>query len=386
MSTETFSSQSPPGGVGVGKLSSLIQSTGVSFGATPQGRSWALRALHPSDDGVRVEGIPDRTCIPTGLLHFKSTAVLSYTTGSYDADFVFIPSPLLFGTASVYPAGGLTAAARLDMVNSQIPGGPTTSGLAASWRTNVSAARIAYYGVTLYYDAPSLYDQGGVLGAQLPASFTYQYPATGNPIAIYSGGPLRFDQLMGLPLAVQHQAKLGMYCPIKLSQPSLPFRDQQTLTSYSGWYPTVTGAPASYTLAPMMDTQLCAVSFRNVAAQASIRVVIRMGVEFTPVSFSAYSPFTRSSPVPDGLALDAYFRTSGSMVDGWPSDYNDLGKLSSVLKSIAKVAWPVVRSVIGAVPGGGSLLEAGGQLVKAVRATRPPQAKKKKANGNGRKT
>lgn len=183
------------GGVGAGKLSSILTSTGVVFGATPQGRSWALRALHPSDDGVRVDGIPDRTCVPTGLLHFKSTAVINNVGGSYDADFVFIPSPILFGTASVYEAGGAPVRV-VEMVNNQIPGGPTVAPLSAQWRQNVSSARLAYYGVTLYYDAPSLYDQGGLLVAQLPPSFTVDYNTVGAPSAIYSGGPLRFDQLM----------------------------------------------------------------------------------------------------------------------------------------------------------------------------------------------
>jgi hypothetical protein len=315
-------------------------------------------------------------------LHFKSTAVINNVGGSYDADFVFIPSPILFGTASVYEAGGAPVRV-VEMVNNQIPGGPTVAPLSAQWRQNVSSARLAYYGVTLYYDAPSLYDQGGLLVAQLPPSFTVDYNTVGAPSAIYSGGPLRFDQLMGLPLAVQHQAKLGAYAPIKLNQPALPFKDQQQLMNYQGWYPTIGGLLVRYPIPPLLDAQMCCISFRNVAQQASIRVVIRMGVEFTPVSFSSYSPFTKSSPPPDSIALDTYFRVSGTMADGWPAEYNDLGKLVGVLKSVGKVIWPTIRSAIGAVPGGSAVLGTGEQVVKAIRAASQAanSGRKKKKNG-----
>lgn len=355
MSSQASSPTSDHLTMGSGKLSQLLNSSGVDFGTTPQGRSWCLRALHPSDDGVPVAGIPDRTSMPTGMLHFKTTGVVTNTAGSYDVDLVFLPSPLLFGTASVFTAGTTTALSRLDILNSQL-GGSTLSTLVNAWRLSVSAARIAYYGITVYYDSPTLYDQGGVVVAQQPASFAIKTtvdPAT----ATYTGGPVRFEYLMGLPMAVQHAARLGVYCPIRLSQPALNFVDQQQQLAYLGWFPPVTGAPTSYTMSHLMDAQMAGISFRNVSNQTSIRIVVRMGVEFTPVSASPYMPFTHPSPAVDERALNSYFTASGRLPDGWPSDYNDLGKLVAVLRGLAKTVWPVVKIVGGSVPGGTAVLE-----------------------------
>lgn len=368
-----------------GKLSNLLASSGVVFGSTPQGKAWTLRALHPSDDGVRVDGIPDRTCVPTGMLHFKTSAVISNQGGNYDVDLVFIPSCILFGTATVRAAGIVTPIARHDILNSQLAGGPTLAGIVGLWKGSVASSRVVYYGVTVYLDAPALFDQGGLVVAQVQPSFSRVFTAS-PAYCTYTGGLLGFEQLMGLPLAVQHQAKYGAYVPIKLSQPSLSFVEQQQVYQYSGWFDAIEGQPSHYTLPSLMDASMGCISLRNVSQNASIRLVVRVGVEFTPVSYSPYSPFTRPSPAPDAIALDAYFRVCAQMPDGWTSDYNDLGKLVDVLKGVAKWAWPAIRQVVSATPFGANLLETGKQVVSTVRAASKAKKNKKKKKVAGART
>jgi hypothetical protein len=56
------------------------------------------------------------------------------------------------------------------------------------------------------------------------------------------------------------------------------------------------------------------------------------------------------SPPYDPLALASYYRINRELKDGYPADFNDLGKLWDVIKSAATVAGKAL-SVVPGVPG-----------------------------------
>jgi len=361
------------------KLAVLIRAHNMSLGTTPNGVAWTMKALHPAANTEPIAGIPDRTGVPVAFVEFKS----NYTVGApgsglWNAMVYTFPSPVLFGCVQLYgpdnnpltPAGGGWA----EFVNRQLTGA-NIGERAGFWTTQVGTARLAYQSLTVNFDCADLTNNGVVTACQLmPAWLSTNLTTVGAPpmpSTIYSGPVIDNSNAINFPLAVQYRAKAGAYMPIKLTNPALPFLNQGERAFYSQWWPYGGGPPQStlwpgyygYALPRMLDGQMGAISFLNIAPTTSLRLTFRMGVEVIPLPGSAYSSFMHPSPPVDHAALDAYYMISAKLFDAYPDEYNDFGKLWEVIKGIAAPIGQVIKNV----PGIGQSLYAVGNLVgKAV--------------------
>lgn len=108
------------------------------------------------------------------------------------------------------------------------------------------------------------------------------------------------------------------------------------------------------------------VAGRGLAATSSMNCYFRVGIELQVVPGSPLSPQQRLSPREDMQAIDSYYRISRQLKDAYSADYNDLGKLWDVIKSVARVALPILSVIPGMGPIAGGL----GLGVKAIDSVR----------------
>lgn len=325
------------------KLMNQIQAMGVSLGKTPHGIAFATRALHPAHAVIGCEGIPDNTCLPSCMLEFRQNWTQSApagTTNSWSYLFVAIPSPIMLTASTVTNDATTPVTTDYYWYNNQISGSGAV-GKSTTWLQAVNAARLVYYGVTLFMDAPALSDQGTMCGAQVQQTWKVTYNLT-TPTAAYNGPALGYDNLINLPGAVQWVAREGAYVPIKLSS-SNQYIQQSTVYSYSG----LTSPTTAQTIPQILDGMLGVLSFKNLSVNTSIRVTLRMGVEVQVPPSSPYSPFTRVPLMPDSDAITSYFTIASRLTDVYPASYNDWGKLWGVIK---KVAGSVLRGAVRSIP------------------------------------
>jgi len=107
--------------------------------------------------------------------------------------------------------------------------------------------------------------------------------------------------------------------------------------------------------APAMCNDIWAhISARNLSPQTSYSFFVRAGYEVQVSPSSSMSPQLKLSPPYDALALQHYFAIARELKDGYPADYNDLGKLWTVIKEAASSVAPLLKMV----PGLGNVISA----------------------------
>lgn len=75
---------------------------------------------------------------------------------------------------------------------------------------------------------------------------------------------------------------------------------------------------------------------------ASLRLYLRVGVEYVPEIDTATACFARMSPLPDELAVRMYQELTCRLKDAYPMDYNDKSRLLGVIDSYAKKLVPMI--------------------------------------------
>jgi hypothetical protein len=85
--------------------------------------------------------------------------------------------------------------------------------------------------------------------------------------------------------------------------------------------------------------------FRNMATTTRLVAYFRAQFEVRVSPTSTLSTFIHLPPKYDPVALSAYFSIARELKDAYPSDYNDLGKLWSVIKNAAKHTMNVLSAV-----------------------------------------
>jgi len=310
------------------------------LGRTTDGAQWAMKALHPACNTAAITGIPDRTGVPVAVTEFKSSYTIQNTVNAlnFDAVLTFLPSPQLFGTSSMTQAGVQILGDYF--VNTQLSGAGLTE-KRQFWHQQVATARLAYYGITISYDCATLTDNGTLTAGQTMPCWVL-VSSTNPATQAYSGIAITYGNLINMPLAVQYRARDGAYMPVKLTNPALPFIDQSNDFAYGGWYPVGQGLPNNFLMSQLLDGQMASVAFRNVSASTMLRVTVRMGLEVTPTPGSSYSSFMHPSPLPDSLALDAYYTISAHMNDAYPDEFNDWNKLKQVVSKIGRFLLPAL--------------------------------------------
>lgn len=145
---------------------------------------------------------------------------------------------------------------------------------------------------------------------------------------------------------------------------------------------TSTAMVVGETTSDMCNDVWAHISARNLSPSCNYSFFVRAGYEVQVCPSSQMSPQLRLSPPSDELALKHYFSIARELKDGYPADYNDLGKLWEVIKNAANAVLPAVKAmpVIGPIatafePG----MRAGiGALEKALKSTskrdKPPLA------------
>lgn len=385
-----------------------------------------MKALHPSDPLTEVRGIPDMSSMPTTLLNWQTDTVISPAagaTGTWSVDLTVMPDPAMFGRWTATDSVGVRDG---FAINGQL--GTTYADAKDALIGSAERWRLAYAGVTIYQDGPALSDQGTVVVAQVPVEVTQWSVASTRDIApgnsvVFGGKPAiqfqgadapDYQSLVRMPNAYFSQSKFGAYIPLKLSTnhqkwhsvrdnvldasnvdfdlygaltlhntaayAKFPYGSRDGLTDASGLR-SVSATPdgnivmdRQVTRFSLMNENWAHACFQNMSTATRLVCYFRFGVEIQALPQSPFSPYLKLSPQYDPAAIEAYFRISREMKDAYPADYNDLGKLWSVIKTVARHALPVVGSLgpIGkAVASIGSALVGGDRDERDVAETVP---------------
>lgn len=379
------------------KLHEKIVALSTELGSTPDGSSWCLKALHPSDPCVSVRGIPDRSAVPTAFLNYQTLArVGPGVTAESTWNFVMqaVPHPAEFGWFAMTDASGIGLSAFTPILNAQLAGA-TVAEKSLSWAQKVERWRLAYAGITIHYDGPALSNQGTLVCTQVPynprkRNFTFK-SAPGPTVACadirFADGTTSaasgwqrgndfpsFEASQTMPNCYLGEAKEGMYIPLKLTKTcqqwhgahdqecwaidtglqattgtpttgaSLPLNSVTMNYPFPGItsaYVDSTGANA-YTLCipPMGNDVVANICGRSLSTAASLVIEFRYGFEVQVEAGSELSPFLRVSPNYDSAALKEYYAIARELKDAYPAEYNDLGKLWEVIKSAARAVGP----------------------------------------------
>lgn len=402
--------------------------------STGSGTDWLIKALHPSDPLTEVRGIPDQSSMPTTLLNWQSDVVIRPTpgaTGTWSADLTLLPDPCMFGRWKATDNQGTTYGFQL---NSQLSPTGTYGECLRVLLAGAERWRLAYAGVTIYQDGPTLSDQGTVVAAQVPmeprifaASATATTP-NGDPISC-AAAPVQVFQaedvpnyadLVRMPNAYFSQSKYGCYMPLKLGTnhqrwcsakdlvwdgTSWPVVHATTpaeypiipaVTTFAGFpygandasatnqtcaffeYANGTWSPIGATRSRLMNENVAHACFQNMSTETRLVAYFRFGVEIQCLPSSVYSPYLKLSPPYDQAAIESYYRISRELKDAYPADYNDLGKLWGVIKSVAAKVLPFV----GAFGPVGQIISTIGNAVLAT-SRQSEQLKRDKAIEGG---
>lgn len=391
--------------------------------ATPDGRAWVIKALHPSDPITNSRGMPDPSSCPNVVLSYYNVYRLSGdpADATWGFDLTIIPNMLIPAFAQTYHPNGLLAAQSNFLNGSFTPPGvvaPTYTQLLAQFATmGIEAHRLIGMGVTAYQDGPALANQGTLTAAQWEVARKKFYVAprpglaapasTGlHRIAKYEQGDFAFyDSSQHMPNAYFGESKDGCYLPLRLSDScqkwvtdaDMEYQTSAAINLYNGLdltdteparappYPAVisafTPAYAPGNLAGNLvyrplNSIWGGISARNLSIQTSFAFYVRMSIECRVQPSSVLAPQQTMSPPYDPIALASYFRISRELKDAYPADYNDLGKLWSVIKSAAKVVGPVLSAIPGPVGLIGSAVASGiGAVDSLVSASRGKNGK-----------
>lgn len=348
-------------------------------------------------------------------MNFQSVRTISpanTATGTWSLDMQLIPHPIAFASASKTDSTGTSV---FEILNSQLTGVDHVSKFDA-FRTTFTKWRLAYASVTIYQDGPDLANQGTVVVCQKPVDPVMLTAHVGNMDGIFSGPAAQchcfdlsaidlpnFDASQAMPNSYFGRSREGAYVPLKLThthqvwhgphdnvyqctagaqqtdptasnylQLLIPF---STNPLYQGQYPFTSlntlhyyqsggsaGALAGSPTSNFCNGNWADISFRNLATTTSLSMFFRFGFECQVTPSSLYSPHLKLSPPYDPTAISAYFAVARELKDGFPADFNDLGKIWGAIKDAASALRPAIEMI----PGWGSTIVGAGKLAGKI--------------------
>lgn len=189
----------------------------------------------------------------------------------------------------------------------------------------------------------------------------------------YSEGPMDVEMLLQATNGYTGSARDGLYIPLKLESPSrfinvdkkyILVGNTTVMETKRGVYEKRMGQWAKSTGWPyyglydqttdgtsdpifLMGCKECGSSvsdtiIKGLDPKASLRLYLRVGVEYIPEIDSDTACFARMSPLPDELAVKMYQEIVCRMKDAFPRDFNDKSKLLEVINSLAKRLVPAI--------------------------------------------
>lgn len=126
---------------------------------------------------------------------------------------------------------------------------------------------------------------------------------------------------------------------------------------------------------------------------ATLRLYLRVGIEFVVETSSPMAAFARAPPLPDTVALQMYQEICSCLKDAYTQDYNDKSRLLEVIDKLAKKIVPAIDkglNVFAKVPGNpwGFAAEGLRTLTQAymapARGASQPHRKARKKGGGSR--
>lgn len=375
---------------------------------TASGEAWVRAYTHPPTEVAGVEGIPDHSTMSSTVVDFRNeftvTPPAGVGTGTWSVLLMTTSDPeypmIAFRWVGDTPADPIPNADILLFQNTSYNWGSE----AVNWERDVSQFRPVKYSATHYFDASQLYNQGRVWASQIgmgnithvdaPAGTTQStnvydiglIPTTGGQVMqssskYYSGLAkdgcfqiLRYIdpacQYSKMPTSVNiYQYQITPGGPIVNRQINLD-RDLpsgQTLTA-----PAYPGLSMGFSL------------FKGMLNQATISSKLIHSWEVTTDVGSAWAPFAKPGPCPDGPAMDLASTEMFKLADGFPAAANDFGSfinaaksLGPILKQVYNVAKPVLKTGLNTLPAGG-LLNQILEGVEGLAMANSSQPKKKK--------
>lgn len=369
---------------------------------------------------MEVRGIPDESAVPSLMMNYQTVATVSPrvgATGTWSLDGQLIPNPLSFGAASYTDSVGIDV---VEFINAQITGVSHSDRL-TTFLSDMRRWRLAYASVTIYQDGPDLSNQGTVVVCQKPVSPTrFNVPdfvgLTARQHASYMDQTdlPSYNVSQGMPNAYFGKSRDGVYIPLKLTRTHQTWHSARDLIYQANSatriaytdplaggqlnlaVPNPNAVINTYPFLSMNDLHLDVAtttpqgtltsefcndcwadySFRNMSVATSLSFFFRFGFEVQCTPNSNLAPHLKLSPAEDEAALSTYFAIARELKDGYPADYNDLGKIWDVISSIAKKVSPFLNMIPVAGPalaqGIPFLAEAGDSVRAALRRTSAP--------------
>lgn len=269
-------------------------------------------------------------------------------------------------------------------------------------------------GDNLLYGVPA--NSGKQPGTKIPPSGVW-HAYTAPHIRHYYEGPMDPEMLLQATNGYTGSARDGLYIPLKLNAPDRLvnvdkkyvlfgykedsdvyerqiFGDRKHNNGASvGWPYYFLNEPWSVDQASgpvyMFGCKECGTAIsdtviRGLDPRASLRLYLRVGVEYIPEIDTETACFARMSPLPDELAVRMYQEIACRMKDAFPRDYNDKSRLLKVINSYAKKLVPMIDrglNFFAKIPGNPWAGAANGLRVLTQAYTAPPQSTTRKGSG-----
>lgn len=366
-------------------LKEEIIARNLPLGSTTEGRDWCIKALHPSDPLTEVRGIPDHSAVPSVLMNYQSTFTLAPqagATGSWSFDASLLPHPIAFMAVQATDSVGTL---EYEFDNTQLTGA-THAAKYATYTAMAQRWRLAYMAVTVYQDGPDLANQGTIVVSQPPVMPRAYYPCfTDTVIDVLSCGTKcvaydaddapNFATSQATPNAYFNRSREGAYVPLKLTETCQDWSSEadavsitnnakrgpdgtlmildvnDTLRYWPFWglepayaqpsAPVFKVSPTS----PLLNGTVAHISAKNLDVGTKYSFFVRCGIEMQVSPSSLLSPQLKLSPPYDPVALDAYFMIARELKDGFPANYNDLGKIWDAISSAAADVLPILQKL-----------------------------------------
>lgn len=396
------------------KLSKVVASHGIPLGATKNGADWAMKALHPAEEGMIV-GYPDGSVTSSMVVEYKNNYnITTAGANAWDADLILTGSPI--DPMGVRTVDAVTLAATYTNCFNRMIENTVTSRLAAltAFGEQVEQYRCIAASATVHLNCTALTDSGTVVVSDYPwihkelCLDTNSASHTGyTNFWIWPDQVKLFEQLQTLPHCYSGTAREGVYAPLKLTQfgwlnandfhfhvnagdsdaytfPDLSLAIPAAGTSAAdlpyGLESTETGmgqiiyeVPATSSIAHM--------SFKNLNNAATLTVIVRQVFEMRVTPGNMMAPMMKISPLLDMDAIKAYSMISRELCDAYPESYNSLGTLIkpiwSVVKSLGSVLFPNIGTFLSDVK---DVATAASSVITSVSRNHANEAWRKREN------
>lgn len=377
------------------KLSGVVNSHGVPLGTTKQGADWAMKALHPAEEG-NVGGYPDGSVVSSLCVAYTNQFNIAASgANAWNCDIILNGNPL--DCAGVRTVDAVTlAAVSSNMFNHSLE---TTTGsrLAAltALGNEVEEYRCVAASATIHLNCTALTDSGVVTVSDYPwvpkeccmdvSSATHTVYTN---LRLWPDQTKLFETLQTLPHVYTGNARDGVYAPLKITD--FDWRETNDFMfhvnaadsdAYVTPHPSMVLLAAGTSVADLpfglksteaglagpiyeypQPKGIAHISFRNLNNAATLTLVCRHVFEMRAPPGTMLAPLMKPSPSFDRVAMDAYRLIARELNDGYPESYNSLGTL-------VKPIWGIFKSVVPQlIPGSGAVLE---QVETAVNAAAP---------------